>query len=153
MERTFDVYWEGPFSIEQVQSETDSNHALYAVYSTHQVYGRNVLVYIGMTEQELRERIKQHAPWLDLECDPVQVYAASIGPFTTWKAADRATDYPKPPREDILAIEALLVFAHQPAYNTSAKHSALQSKNLRIFNTGRFGSLFPEVSGRYFLGE
>lgn len=151
MERKFDVYWQGPFNEEKLVN--DETLVLYSVYGTHPLYGNRSLVYIGMTTQPLTTRMNQHKRWMSLESDPVEIYAASIGEFTTWKAADETDVYDPPLTEDILAIESLLILAHQPAYNSKSKQSAELGKNYRIFNTGRFGALLPEVSGLYYLGD
>jgi hypothetical protein len=50
-------------------------------------------------------------------------------------------------------IEKLMIYANQPAYNTSNKNDAKDSKEIRIFNTGHFGSLMPEISSWYFLDK
>lgn len=122
-ERIFDVHWYGPYSLKKLEGKVgeDKNFALYAVYGTHPLYGQNVLLYIGMTTQSLRERIDQHNSWISEQADPVSVYAAAIAPFETWAAARASDNYPRPHPTDIKAIEALLIFAHQPAYNLMSK--------------------------------
>jgi hypothetical protein len=42
-------------------------------------------------------------------------------------------------------VEALLIYAHQPAYNSMSKGSVTVAKGLRILNTGRLGHLLPEI--------
>ena len=76
-----------------------------------------------MTEQGVRDRLKQHRHWLDIEQDPPQVYLAAIGEMTSWaelSQPSRAT-YPAPHRRIILEVEALLIRAHQLVYNQQAK--------------------------------
>ncbi|MGE0357197.1 MAG: hypothetical protein AB7P08_09805 [Burkholderiales bacterium] len=153
-ERTFDVHWEGPYSLVSIETRAeDRNLVLYAVYSTHPLYGKRSLVYIGKTEQGVKARLDQHEHWTSQEADSVQVYAASIGEFVSWTEAEAKKDYPPPPAADIEAIESLLIFAHQPAYNLMSKQNAERARNYRVFNTGKFGSLLPEVSGLYYLGD
>ncbi len=50
-------------------------------------------------------------------------------------------------------VEALLIYANQPAYNSRNKADAEIAKGIRIFNSGKLGHLLPEVSYRYFLGD
>ena len=48
-------------------------------------------------------------------------------------------------------VEALLIYALLPAYNTQGKNSlVLGGGPLRIFNTGKFGLLLPELSSIYY---
>jgi hypothetical protein len=49
-------------------------------------------------------------------------------------------------------VEALLIAAHQPAYNSQNKAKVEKAAGMRVFNTGRSGSLLPEVSYRYWSG-
>jgi hypothetical protein len=56
--------------------------------------------------------------------------------------------------KETIYVEALLIYAYQPAYNTKSKHNpSNQAKGLRIFNTGNVGYLLPEVSYRYFADD
>ena len=154
MEKIFEVFWDGPFSTEHIEKTPEiPNRILYAVYSTHPLYGKQSLVYIGRTEQALPSRVRQHAHWMLLEADPIVIYTATVGPFTTWEAAEKTVEYPPMQNDDIAAVEALLILAHQPAYNTSSKISAESARHYRVFNSGRFGSLLPEVSGLYYVGD
>ncbi|EIJ33431.1 hypothetical protein [Thiothrix nivea] len=114
-EQVFDVFWEGPFSItEDIKlSKSCENHVLYAIYSTHPLYGKNQLVYIGMTLHGIERRLRQHMPWIKFESDLIQVYAASIGKFTSWYLIDnmdkKREEYPRYTyKKDIEAIESLL---------------------------------------------
>lgn len=150
-EHTFDVHWYGPFSTANLEKAADPSFVLYAVYSTHPLYGKDVLVYIGRTEQGLDRRIKQHQPWTQEECDQVTVYAAAIAPFESWSKAAESEVYLRPETEIVERIEALLIYAHQPAYNRKSKDTAHAARGYRIFNTGKFGALLPEVSAKYYL--
>jgi hypothetical protein len=50
-------------------------------------------------------------------------------------------------------VEALLIYAHQPAYNVMSKSSVDIAKGLTILNTGRLGHLLPEISYLYQVGD
>lgn len=49
----YEVYWEGPFTIKELkkyakaQPDLSKYWSLYAKYEDHQIYGREVLTYIG----------------------------------------------------------------------------------------------------------
>ena len=108
-------------------------------------------VYIGMTEQGVETRLAQHDYWMDEErFGESQLYFGSIGPFTTWEASEDVEVFPNPGTELIKKVEALLILAHQPAHNNKNRKSAELSSGIRVFNTNEYGSLFPEVSGKYY---
>jgi len=152
-----DVYWDGPFEWAKRDSLRNSAHVLYAIYGTHPVYGQNVLLYIGMTESTVADRLAQHT-WLRDEYDGITIKIASIGIhlsieswWQAWEEMSESDVYPRPNLETIRAVEALLIYAHQPAYNTMGKGSLSIAKPLRIFNTGKCGSLLPDISYVYYV--
>ena len=153
MEDIYEVYWRGPYSEENLNSLTDEeneNFVLYKIYGFHPVYGDKVLLYIGMTEKGVKKRLIQHNYWMDEErFGPSRIYFASIGKFESWEIADKIKIYKRLDRETIKKVESLLIYAHQPAHNTKARNSANEAKNFRLFNTGSFGVLMPEISGLY----
>jgi hypothetical protein len=113
-----DVYWEGPFNWDKRDSLLNSNHVLYAIYGTHYVYGENVLLYIGMTETTIADRLAGHT-WIPDECDLVTIKIASVGVYSSieswWQAWDTMPDdyvYPRPDHGIICSVEALLIYAH-----------------------------------------
>jgi hypothetical protein len=65
-ERIYDVFWEGPFLWNQRRDLTDPRHVLYGIYGTHPVYGREVLLYFGMTEHTVLERLLEHEYWISM---------------------------------------------------------------------------------------
>src|SRR3990172_664021 len=87
--------------------------------------------------------------------DKNTVKVASVKEFESWekwKIYERDI-YPRFRNRNILkAIEALLIYAHQPAYNTVNKERIIKAKGIRVFNTGKCGLLLPEVS-YYYHGE
>jgi hypothetical protein len=127
-------------------------HVLYSIEGSHPVYGRDVLLYIGKTDGGIGNRLSYHEEWVDDELDPVRVRIASIGEFTDWDEWEKLPHYPKANPEIVSKVEALLIFAHQPAYNTMGKISLRQRNGIRIFNTGKCGFLLPELSYLYYRG-
>jgi hypothetical protein len=152
-EKIYDVYWEGPFEWGKGERECKDNHVLYQIYGSHHLYGRDVLLYIGSTLRTPFERLREHEEWLEDEYDKVSLRFGSVGEFTNWKDWDSDEDYKKANGELVERIEALLIYAHQPAYNQASKSQAMRANGIRIFNSGRLGQLFPEVSYKYFLSE
>ena len=51
------------------------------------------------------------------EYDTMRVRFASIGPFTSWAEWDKIDRYAPTDESLVAAVEALLIHAHQPAYN------------------------------------
>jgi len=162
-EKIYDVMWEGPYNLEVAKKRSKKDHVLYAIFGTHSVYGQNVLLYIGLTETTVAQRLSEHT-WLRQEYDVVTVRFASIGEFpdieSWWKdwmknnrdKKDR-TPYRRPKSNTIQALEKILIYAHQPACNSKNIEEFTIDNRLdirRIFNTGRLGPLLPEISEAYF---
>jgi hypothetical protein len=144
-----DVCWDGPFEWDRQNLLRNSAYVLYAIYGTHPVYGQNVLLYIGTTETTVADRLAQHT-WLREESDRVTIKIASIevhpsveSCWAAWEGTGETDVYPRPTLEITRGVETLLIYAHQPAYNTVGKSSLSVVKRLRIFNTGQCGSLLP----------
>jgi hypothetical protein len=150
-ETLYNVFWEGPFSWNERTRAAKKHHCLYQIYGQHAVYGSNVLLYIGMAEN-VSQRLEQHEEWIADECDEVTIRVGSLGLFTGWSEWEKA--YPKVDRAIVDRIEALLIYAHQPAFNSANKATAKEkSRGLRIFNSGKCGQLLPEVSYKYYFGD
>jgi len=152
-EKIYDIYWEGPFEWDQREAKIKDEHVLYQIYGSHHLYGRDVLLYIGSSVRGLKERLREHEEWLEDEYDKVTLRFGSVGEFTNWKDWDTDDSYTKAKEDLVQRIEALLIYTHQPPYNQINKSQAMKSKGIRIFNSGRSGQLFPEVSYKYFLSE
>lgn len=154
-EKTYDVYWEGPFEWGTKGKKTKPYHVFYQIYGSHHLYGRDVLLYIGLTSRDMKERLKEHKEWISDEYDKITVRFGSINEFTSssWEKQEKRRPYPRPKESVIEAVEALLIYANQPAYNSRNKTGAKKARDFRIFNTGRIGHMFPEVSYKYFLGK
>lgn len=149
----FESYWDGPYDVSELD-EVHSNNVLYLICGTHGMYGRNVPLYIGKTEQEVKRRIAQHDYWLREEPDPPKVYVACIGSFSSWKENALLLEYPPLDRETIESVESLLIYAHQPVYNAKSRQGNIRLRNhFVVFNTGRRGTLYPEVSSLRWLSD
>ena len=148
IENIIDVYWEGPFKWGEHEKEIKDWHVLYAIYGSHPIYGHEALLYVGRTKK-IRNRMAVHEEWIEYEYDEVSIRVASMGKISSWKNWDVYTHYRKARERTVTGVEALLINAHQPAYNQRSKDSIESAKGFRVFNTGRIGSLLPEVSYRY----
>ncbi len=148
-EQILDAFWEGPFEWTEREPYLKPEHVLYALYGAHHVYGRDVLLYIGRTAKGAARRLTTHTGWVEEEYDVMNVRVASVGEISSWAGWDDNERYPKAPENLVAAAEALLIYAHQPAYNRAGKESLPAAKGFRLFNTGMIGTLLPEISYRY----
>lgn len=156
----YDVYWEGPYSLDIITQDRTGSivkdwHCLYQVYGDHPTYGRDVLLYIGKTERDVKIRLSEHYNRFSNQCDEVKVFFASFGEFTSWQEM-REENYDPVSKDntELNAIESLLIYAHQPAYNImSLSCTQFQSLNFRLFNTGRRKSLMPEISTQFYRDD
>lgn len=150
MSNYYDIHWYGPHSLDNVEVLDDPNLVLYMLCGTHGMYGKNVPLYIGKTLRTVSARIKEHS-WIGNEPDPVQVYAAAISKkFARWDEIKNDAEYPPPENSIVERLEGLLIYAHQPVYNTRSKGCAgIIDEDFIIFNTGRRTTLLPEVSTMY----
>ena len=153
----YDVCWYGPYDYDPESGvrlpDIHTNNVLYMICGTHGLYGRSVPLYIGKTEQGIRERIAQHK-WISEEPDPVKIYTACIGEFLSWKENMTIEEYPPLDSRLIEEIESLLIYVHQPVYNHRSKYGGSRfSFHLTVFNTGHRGPLYPEVSTLRWIGD
>ena len=154
-EEIFEVYWEGPFDptdVEKLDDTDDKNFVLYSVYGSHPLYGKNVLLYIGKTTRGVKKRLAEHDYWMDEgRFGDSQIYLASLGKFISWDASEEIERFTQPDDDLIQRVESLLIYAHQPVYNKKSRESAVRCDGLRLFNTGNFGHLQPEISALYHI--
>jgi hypothetical protein len=83
----------------------------------------------------------------------VTFYLGAVGEFATWEEWNDDEPYKTADSELVKQIEALLIFAHKPAHNTKNKQDARIAEGIRIFNSGDYGQLLPEISYTYWLGQ
>lgn len=172
-ELIIDIYWEGPFdSFEEVSEYVkkdergqNTNYFFYQIYGEHICYGKDVLLYIGMSEKSknesllvdgILERLKSHHHrWTNGLCSEIKIYIGSYGQFTNWVEWKKTKYYKKPNNDNlpsIKMIESLLIYAHKPSMNCASKDclTELKKKTFRLFNTGRRRSIMPELSTTYY---
>jgi hypothetical protein len=150
------IHWEGPFTLEEARKKRGRNtgYVLYQLSGQHHLYGANVLLYLGQTRNGIKTRLGQHDEWIADEYDEMKVRLGSIAKFSSWDSLEKTKKpFPSPGKTFIEKIERLLIYACQPAYNVANKNAAKGAEEIRIFNTGRSGPIFPEISSRYFLDQ
>ena len=113
--RSLTIEWVGPFSLDYVIDELNGkdDYGLYQIYGTHIVYGASSLLYIGKAEGlTFSQRFSQHrSEWLSEE-EGVSIRIGRIA------SADYAYD-PPDWRKVLRDAEALTIYWHSPAYNSS----------------------------------
>ena len=154
MEQIYEIFWDGPFEWREGLKHCRNLHVLHQLYGYHPLYGSDVLLYIGSSHRDIKRRLRTHEKeWVNEEWGDMRIRLGSIREFKTWKVQETKKGWAKPSKAVIEAIEALLIYSNQPAYNDRNKSDAEVAQGIRIFNTGRLGSISPEISHRYFLGD
>ena len=138
--------WSGPHSYAEVIASFNgpTDFGVYQVYGAHHVYGSDVLLYIGKTEeQEFAVRFGQHA-WCPSNHDSqqLQIYVGRLFGEPT-PDSTKWNDY-------IDLAERLLIQAHQPALNSQLELVSgrdLDLQHVHVLNWSQYRDLLPEVSG------
>src|SRR5438093_5374193 len=139
-ERIVNVYWEGPFEWAAREKLTDKSLVLYALHGSHAMYGSNTLLYIGMTETTVAQRLSEHEDWVEDELDAMRIKVASIREYRTWDEWDREWEqlkvgqrYPRANPGTVKGVEALVIYSNQPAFNSAGKSDLSEAaKDLRL---------------------
>ena len=163
METTIKIDWKGPYRLDAEdtlhekfsQSVFDvkklfDGTGLYQIYGHHPIYGSNVLLYIGITTDQSFSKRLQGRVWKDdnFDVNNIEIYLGKLVDGT--KKIQSVIE-----KEMIKNAEALLIYTHAPAKNSSNILSVDVSKikNIRIQNYGNFRSLMPEISGNYWIED
>lgn len=133
------ITWEKSFPRRQIEEMVNPERGLYQFYGYHPVYGDDVLLYIGRTKEDnLKSRLLSHeflsegVPEI-LKPDSISIRVAYVPDLDV----------------DIGAVEALLIFMHSPAWNSSeVRYTNEKYRNLEVYNEGDFGALLEVVKGR-----
>lgn len=167
MQQDIRITWDGPFSLKDIGycednenysfakgtqlNEYGIDHGVYQVYGCHPIYGNNVLLYIGKTEQQtFAKRISQEAWEYDTDSKNIQFYVGRL--FDKKQPSNDVWD------RLISLAERILIFVHSPARNSShilniSKNSDVlkEFENIRVMNYDNYRSLMPEVSGELWV--
>ena len=166
------IQWEGPYSLTEIgyKEETDRyifNNAklnddtidfgIYQIYGFHPLYGSNTLIYIGQAnDQTFSKRISQEGWQYNVDYKNIQIYVGYIYNMRN----DDSTNKDGVWGQAIDDAERLLIYAHEPARNSSNilnitrnKERLKKMENIRVLNYGCHRSLMPEVSGEMWIKE
>jgi len=143
-EKIIHIEWQDPNDFEFVKNLTGKHDfGIYQIYLDHSIYGREVLSYIGSTSETFGSRMKVHENWLkDSDNGNAKIYTGKL------RKKDWYTLYERESKE-IVQVEKLLIYSHQPAYNKVYKdiQDDHDIQELHILNWEKRGDLLPEVSG------
>ncbi len=150
--KIIDIVWEGPFDLKYDRETAEysppdlpekliKQATVYQIYGQHLVYGRNVLLYIGKTEQGVAMRLKAHLKWrfageVELSVRMGTLYNENGNLIQSEKL--------------FLAVESLLIVAHKPAMNRQHLDCPKDdAAKIHVRNWGLIGDILPECSGGY----
>jgi len=161
MTEEINVWWEGPFTAEEVvgddinQKEYDNTAdkiGLYQIYGTHPLYGNDVLLYIGRTKNNNGFKSRLRNRWVienGNDNENVKIYLGTI-------YSPRETITKDDEKKKIEKAEVLLINALKPAYNSSNVQSVgklyMENRYL-VKNMNNYRNLYPILSSEYFLED
>ncbi len=143
-QRIIHIEWQGPFHWKEIKSlSAPSDRGIYQVYGCHPLYGADVLLYIGKTDnQTFARRLKQESFWQwHQDFGRLSLYVGRLAGSGT----PRESEWSK----QIDLAERLLIVSHEPAVNAqkSIQRDSPELQSVHVFNWGSYRSLMPEVSG------
>lgn len=128
------------FENKDISELTNKSNILYQIYGDSPIYGKNVLLYIGITKNS-NIRLSQH-----LEHHFGRVLNLSI----------RIGDPENFNDSNLEILESILINLHKPSFNKEYLHDiAKEAKNelILILNKGNRGALQLECSNIWWLNE
>lgn len=155
------IWWEGPFTYDEIMQKEKSQEiqnqdnsvqkiGLYQVYGNHILYGKDVLLYIGMTTDGFQNRLKDR--WIinnSNDFNRLSIYLGTIYSYDKTLTKDEI-------EAQIAHAEALLINVMTPAFNSSYINSVgkkFYEKKFTVYNLNSYRSLLPELSTmRYWNG-
>ena len=143
-----EISWDGPYRVSECVDSlaSDSDRGLYQIIGRHDVYSsgpQDALLYIGSTHRTFSRRMTEHRDKRMVQEKEHYVYVG------------RLCGTEQPAEEDLVKIidiaEKLLIFAHQPAWNTKEKSEFTVDGDYLVLNWGQRGRgwVLPEVSSLY----
>lgn len=167
MNKDIRIEWDGPFNLKDIgYDENNENYSvtkkttlnnknidfgIYQVYGCHPIYGNDVLLYIGKAEkQTFARRLSQEGWEYNTDSKNIKFYIGRL--FGKTQVPDEEWD------KMISVAERMLIFAHEPARNSSnilniSKDKTLlkEFEDVRVFNYDNYRSLMPEISGELWV--
>lgn len=138
--KIINLLWTGPETINTTNFKEafKDKSGIYQIYGTHPIYGRNVLLYIGKTNDSFKKRLEKHnLDWIIYEYDEVQFYTGVI--------VDKDGE-PNYDSELVDIAERLLIYFSAPAYNSQGLIEVKKGEEVILLNFGKIGSIPCEVS-------
>ena len=138
-----EILWQGPTSESDIKRlNTGKDYGLYQIYGTHNIFGANILLYIGQAnDQTFATRIAQHK-WLELGYSGTQFFFGRLGGVKKINNEEWA--------KNIDIAERLLIYYCSPPYNTKNLYDYGEDiKQIIVLNFGKKNVLPLEVSTLY----
>lgn len=138
--KDINIYWEGPFTLEQCKSlHSSEDYGIYQYYGEHITYGQDSLLYLGKAEkQTFGARLPAHN-WENWCSSPYSIYLGRIFSDSLMVASEIEAH--------INIAERILLMAHNPSFNSSNLNRIGKSdSDVRVLNWGLRRQLLPEVS-------
>lgn len=121
------IHWEDRKSIESLESIGESS--LYQIYGNHHIYGRDVLLYIGISKNASK-RFSQHIRGVFGYVNDLTVSVGKIEKFSD--------------NLNLEIPESILVANHKPSYNKEFIHNlspTAKQHKIIVINNGNNGML------------
>lgn len=136
--KIIEINWEGPFTEEEIETKHNAgDYGLYQVYGNHEIYGKDVLLYIGKAaSQTFGTRLPQHDDWYGWKEIEMKYYLGKFGGTENTTSNDWD--------DQINFAESGLIIYCQPSYNSSGLNSSNRFSKYNkviIFNYGLRRSL------------
>lgn len=117
---------------------------IYVIYANHPLYGRESLVYIGMTETTFRKRLQQHLNGRFFFHNEVSIRFGLVYALGKNLVRDKTT---------LENIESILISCHAPALNRQnidEPRKSIGKDYVHIYNVGNRGELQQECTSSWF---
>jgi hypothetical protein len=140
------IEWNGPYDFEDLEELQDEScdYGVYQIYGMHPVYGEEVLLYLGQTDNRtFSAKLAQEKEYWDAEADfhPLSIYVGRL--------AGQMTPGGEVWGEEVDQAARLLIYAHVPVFNARDLGAPPDEdlKEVHLVNWGTYLDLAPEVSG------
>lgn len=120
---SIEINWEGPLNIAEVtknHNKDDYDCGVYQVYGPHILYGSNVLLYIGQTQQQtFSGRFLNHLNDLlaDDSLERIMIYLGRLKNEVKYSGKGDWKSW----RDDVNYAEDIMIYKYLPSYNSRGK--------------------------------
>lgn len=129
-----EIKWDGPFDERTISDKYDkTDRGLYQIYGTHEIYGPDTLLYIGMCwEQKFSQRLNQHKnEWFKWLSSDASIYIGRVN-----KDLDGSAEI-KISKEQVEELEKMLIYFCTPPYNSQHIYDFKPKFDLLLLNYKR----------------